>query len=138
MNKFRFVLDANVIISALLFKNSEPRRAFDKALDNGDILLSVPVLLELNEVLTRKKFRKYLLENERKDFLASLAREAELKEIEEKIRVCRDPKDDKYLELAVNGKAEFIITGDNDLLVLNPFRSIKIITPVQFLALNLQ
>jgi predicted nucleic acid-binding protein len=53
--------------------------------------------------------------------------------ISEKITICRDPKDDKFLELAVNGQANFIITGDEDLLVLNPFRNIEIITVNEFL-----
>jgi putative PIN family toxin of toxin-antitoxin system len=137
-NKCRVVFDANVLVSALLFKNSKPRKAFDKALDKGDIIISVPVLLELNKVLSRKKFNKYLLDTEKKAFLALLFREAELKETLEEIRVCRDPKDNKYLELAVSGDAKYVITGDKDLLVLNPFRQINILTPEQFLTLDLE
>ncbi|MFQ5709787.1 MAG: putative toxin-antitoxin system toxin component, PIN family, partial [bacterium] len=106
--------------------------------DKGDIIISVPVLLELNKVLSRKKFDRYLLDQERKAFLALLFKEAELKETFEKIQVCREPKDDKYLELAASGDAKYIITGDQDLLVLNPFRQISILTPEQFLALDLQ
>lgn len=53
--------------------------------------------------------------------------------IEENIRICRDPKDDKFLEVAVNGTATYIISGDNDLLVLHPFRAIPIVTPRTFL-----
>jgi len=136
-SKHRFVFDANVLVSALLFKKSKPRQAFDKAIDNGDVLLSISVLSELNRVLNRRKFDKYLLEQERKAFLADLMREAELIEITDEINACRDPKDDKYLELSVNGKAKYIITGDKDLLVLNPFRSVKILTPQQFLAIKL-
>ena len=54
----------------------------------------------------------------------------------EQINECRDPKDNKYLELAVSGKAECIVTGDDDLLVLNPFRGIEILTVQEFLANN--
>ena len=68
-NKYRFVIDANVLVSAVLFKNSKPRKAFDKALDRGEIIISIPVLSELNKVLNRKKFNKYLLENEKKAVL---------------------------------------------------------------------
>lgn len=136
-NKYRFVIDSNVIVSALLFKNSKPRQAFDKALDNGDILLSLPVLFELNRVLRLEKFDKYLNKNERMAFLNYLVKETEFTEISETIRECRDPKDDKYLELAVSGKAEFIISGDSDLLVLNLFRNIHILTPEQFLLYQL-
>ncbi len=135
-NKYRFVFDANVIISGLLFKNSNPRRAFDKALEHGEIIISTPVLKEINEVLSRKKFNKYLLDHEKKLFLALLFKQAELKEPTETIRVCRDPKDDKYLELAVSSNANFLISGDNDLLVLHPFKKVSILTPDQFLTLN--
>ena len=54
-------------------------------------------------------------------------------QIIETIKACRDPKDDMFLELAVNGNANYIITGDDDLLSLNPFREIKILTPNDFL-----
>ena len=54
--------------------------------------------------------------------------------IDERIAVCRDPTDDKFLELAVNGKADLIVTGDADLLVLNPFRDIPIVAPATFVA----
>lgn len=57
---------------------------------------------------------------------------AELVHIAERIAVCRDPKDDKFLELAVNGKADVIVSGDADLLVLNPFRGITIVPPATF------
>jgi predicted nucleic acid-binding protein len=58
---------------------------------------------------------------------------SELIEIKESITICRDSKDDKFLELAISGKADFIITGDQDLLVLNPFRNIEIIAANEFL-----
>ncbi|MFQ5771845.1 MAG: putative toxin-antitoxin system toxin component, PIN family [bacterium] len=54
------------------------------------------------------------------------------------MRICRDPKDDKYLELAVSGGAKFIVSGDKDLLALNSFREISILTPEQFLRLDLK
>jgi predicted nucleic acid-binding protein len=54
-------------------------------------------------------------------------------EIVEKVRVCRDRKDDKILDLAINGQAEYIVTGDKDLLVLKLFRGVKIITAEEFL-----
>ncbi len=65
-------------------------------------------------------------------FLAVLVREATLVEITETIAECRDPKDDKFLELAIGGKAACIVSGDKDLLVLHPFRGIPILTPAGF------
>ena len=62
--------------------------------------------------------------------------EAELVEITERVEVCREPKDDQILELAVSGNADCIVTGDDDLLTLNPFRGIAIITPADFLRVS--
>lgn len=128
------MLDTNVVVSAALLAGSVPRRAFDKALDEGKILISVPVLWELAEVLSRKKLNKYLLEDERMRFLVGLLKEIELVEITEQITDCRDVKDNKFLELVVCGKADCIISGDDDLLILNPFRGIPILTPKEFLS----
>jgi putative PIN family toxin of toxin-antitoxin system len=129
----RSVFDTNVIVSAALLGDSVPRQAFDKALSTGKILISVPVLLELAEVLSRKKLNKYLLEEERMRFLVALLKETELVEINEIITNCRDAKDNKFLELAVSGKADCLVSGDKDLLVLNPFRGISVLTPREFL-----
>jgi predicted nucleic acid-binding protein len=52
------------------------------------------------------------------------------------IRACRDPRDDKFLEVAVNGRADAIVTGDQDLLVLNPFQGIPILSPAGYLELE--
>jgi len=129
----RFVLDTNVIVSALLLPDSKPRSAFDRALDKGKILVSIPVLVELEAVLSRRKFGKYLYDEERKEFLAALVREAGVVDITERITVCRDPRDDKFLELVVSGRADCLITGDTDLLALHPFRDIAILRPADFL-----
>jgi putative PIN family toxin of toxin-antitoxin system len=131
--KGRFVFDTNVIVSALLIKKSVARRAFDKARDTGDILLSFEIIEELSDVLGRPAFDRYIDEDDRMQFLTLLVKEATLVEIAERIRECRDPNDDKFLELAVNGKADFIVSGDEDLQVLNPFRKIAIISPREFL-----
>ncbi len=131
----RGVFDNNVLVSAALLAGV-PRQAFDKLLDNGMVLISVPVLLELAEVLNREKFDKYVTHDERMRFMVGFLRVAEMIETGETIAVCRDPKDDKLLELAVSGDADFLVTGDKDLLVLNPFRGVKIITPREFLDTN--
>ena len=131
--KPRYVFDTNVVVSALLFSQGKPAQAFFAALDEGEVLASADTIKELNDVLGREKFRRYVSEEERASFLQSLLREAELIETREKIRACRDPKDDKYLELAVSGAADCVISGDDDLLVLSPFRGIPILTPDEFL-----
>ena len=75
---------------------------------------------ELHDVVSRPKFDRYVTPSERERFLGLLLRDAHLVEITESIRTCRDPKDDQVLELAVCGPADWIITGDADLLVLAP------------------
>lgn len=129
----RYVFDTNVIVSALLFNASVPGQAFTRSLEHGRILISQSLLEELNDVLRRDKFNRYLTREERESFLESLVRESELVEITETIEACRDPKDDRILELAVNGEASYIVTGDDDLLVLNPFRGIQVVPPVRLL-----
>ena len=129
----RLVFDTNVIVSALLLPDSMPRRAFDKALDRGTVLISLPALTELNEVFGRRRFDRYLLEAERMRFLATLVKASEVVHITETIDDCRDPKDNKFLELAVSGQADCIISGDQDLLALNPYRGIPVLTPKEFL-----
>ena len=91
------------------------------------------MLLELADVLNREKFNKYVTHAERMRFMVSFLKVAEIIDISETIVACRDPKDNKLLELAVGGNADYLVTGDKDLLVLNPFRGVEIITPREFL-----
>jgi putative PIN family toxin of toxin-antitoxin system len=128
-----YIFDANVIVSALLLPSSIPRQAFDKACSLGAVLLSSPVINELDDVLRRPHLEKYVHEDERIAFLIALVRKAHIISVTETIADCRDPKDNKYLELAVRGPAACIVSGDQDLLVLNPYRGIPILTPKQFL-----
>lgn len=129
----RFVFDTNVIISALLFSESVPGEAFARSLGRGTILISHPLVEELSDVLGRDQFNRYVTREERERFLEALIRESELVEITDDVAVCRDPDDDRILELAVSGHASFIVTGDDDLLVLSPFRNIEIVTPAALL-----
>ena len=135
MNPNRVVFDTNIIVSALMFPKSLPRKVIDQVDSLGTILVSYDTMLELNEVLTRKKFERYFSQEQRLNFIAKFFEKAEMVEILELVEICRDPKDDKFLELAVNGRANYLITGDQDLLVLNPFQETLIITVSQFLAL---
>ncbi|MGI0482874.1 putative toxin-antitoxin system toxin component, PIN family [Geminocystis sp. CENA526] len=131
MNKPFFVIN-NILISRLILPNSIPAQAVRLALEIGILLISDPTLQELLTVIERKKFDKYVSLGERKEFIRKLQIIARKIEITEHFNICRDPKDDKFLELAINRKAQFIITGDEDLLVLNIFRGIEIITPRDF------
>jgi putative PIN family toxin of toxin-antitoxin system len=136
-NGGRFVFDTNVIVSALLMKKSTARDALDKARAEGVVLLSMDVIEELREVLSRPAFDRYIDEEDRLRFLALLVKEATLVEITQRVHECRDPKDDKFLELAVNDSADFIVSGDKDLQVLHPFRNSSILSPREFLDTDL-
>lgn len=135
MSEDRFVLDTNVLLSAALFKRSLARQAFDRVvMSEGAILLSESVLLELNGVFSRSRFDQYTSIESRSQFLIELLKIVEMIEIVDLIKVCRDPKDDKFLELAINGNANYLLSSDKDLLVLHPFQDVKILTPADFLA----
>ncbi|MDS1345396.1 putative toxin-antitoxin system toxin component, PIN family [Planktothrix agardhii] len=133
-----FIFDANIIISAVLLPESKPDLAIRKAQNSGNILMSPEIWAELEQVLARPKFDRYISSEDRSKFLQDFFDTVILvMDVTEKIQECRDPKDNKYLELAVNGQADYLITGDADLLVLNPFREKPIITVSDFLNLKL-
>ena len=129
----RVVFDTNVIVSALLFEESVPATAFFKVLQQGEVLISGQLMNEVQKILQRKKFDRYLSIDEREAFLIALVQTAALIEPSEVISVCRDPDDNMILELAVSGKAQVIVSGDSDLLVLHPFQGIDLLTPQAFL-----
>lgn len=129
------MFDTSVLVSAALLPDSKPRQALELALKKGKVLVSFAVLAEIYEVLSRKRFRRYIDEEDVRNFLAALTRETEYVDAVETITACRDPKDDKFLELAVGGQANYIVSGDSDLLALNPFRGVQIIPPHSFLRL---
>ena len=127
----RVVVDSNIFVSAALKESSWPRvvvRWLDRF---GGLLKSVATEHQVIEVLQRPYFAPRLLPSYL-DEVQRIFSKAELVTIIERIAVCRDPTDDKFLELAVNGHADLVVTGDLDLLVLHPFRDIPIITPAAF------
>ena len=133
MTKERVVLDNNLLISGLLLAASIPGRVFHLVLKSGEILVSEATLNELADVLSRSKFDRYISIKDRQEFLRLLSRVANIVPITYKIHACRDPKDDMLLEVAVNGEAQAIMTGDQDLLSLNPFHGIPIVTPAKYI-----
>ncbi|MFM7793685.1 MAG: putative toxin-antitoxin system toxin component, PIN family, partial [Microcystis panniformis] len=90
---------------------------------------------ELATRISKNKFDKYLEKDDRLDFLSSLQNRSLFVDIWHKTRVCSDLDDNKFLELAVSGMAQYIITGDKDLLILNTYQGIPIITPAEFLVI---
>ena len=129
----RFVIDTNVIVKGLLSKTSYARLAIRKAKDIGIILVSQPIIDELRDVLSREKFNRYIALQERLEFLTTLLEFAEVVEPTITIDACRDPKDNRFLEVAISASVTCIISNDNDLLVLNPFEEIPILNAESFL-----
>jgi len=130
----RIVEDTNVLISALLAVNSIPGQAMTKAEDAGQLLASAATLAEIGEVLYRPKFARFLSMETRLEFLKRYREAVQLILVSSPIQACRDPRDDKFLEVAVHGQADLILTGDADLLALDPFQRVRIVKPQEFLA----
>ena len=127
-----FVFDTNNI-SAILFKDSTTAKALDTAFEQGKLVVSNETLNELANVLFRKKFDSYLSDEERWQFIDRIESKSKLFFPNVQITDCRDPKDNKFLELAVTAEASCIVTGDKDLLALHPFRNILILNASGFL-----
>jgi uncharacterized protein len=127
----RAVVDTNVLVSAALKQQSMPGMAALLVERRGGLLKSLATAQQLFEVVARPRLAS-LIDPDTQAWLRKLMSAAELVTITERIVACRDPTDDKFLELAVNGHADLIVTGDGDLLALNPFRGIPIVTPAAF------
>ena len=127
------MIDTNVLVSSILIKKSSSDFVLKKARSLGTLLFSEATFQELQTTLSRSKFDRYVSLQVRSEFIFRLRLESELVEIVERVDLCRDEKDNKFLEVAINGKADYLITGDNDLLVLRPFQDVKIMTINEFL-----
>jgi putative PIN family toxin of toxin-antitoxin system len=135
MNPNRVVIDTNVFISALLNPLGTPKKVINIAVSQFTILQSEATYQELATRISKNKFDKYLEKDDRLDFLSSLKNRSLFVDIWHETRVCSDLDDNKFLELAVSGMAQYIITGDKDLLILNTYQGIPIITPAEFLVI---
>jgi uncharacterized protein len=133
MPRARIVVDSNVLVSRLILPHSSPALAVRKAELEATLLISDATMYELADVLARAKFDRYVSIEDRKSFLRRLSYFAEFVPIIQLVHECRDPKDDKFLEVALNGRANLIVTGDADLLALNPWREIAILSPADYL-----
>ena len=134
MTRERVVIDTNVLISSLFFTTSTPARAVEKAVTKAQVVATTETLRELIEKLLLPKFDRYARRDRREALLERLASLVKIVQVLQSIRASRDPKDDKFLEAAVNGRADVTVTGDRDLLDLNPFRGVAIVTPADYLA----
>lgn len=127
------MIDANTVVSAALSPDGVPRHAIVAARAEGIIALSSPVYREIAEVLARPKFQRVLTEDRRQEILELLAAAAVWVEPDEIVRDCRDPKDNCHLALALAAGAFAIVSGDEDLHVMDPWRSVRVFRPARFL-----
>jgi putative PIN family toxin of toxin-antitoxin system len=132
----RVVPDTNFLVSALLFEDGWAGLAFKLIAESGTLLCSDDTLTELTEVFARPKFDPFCSRESRMGMLYDTIRVMTKVQVLEEIRACRDPKDDKFLSLAVAGNARVIISGDKDLLVLHPFRGVQILSPRDYIMID--
>jgi len=134
MPSARVIVDTNLLISRLLVPHSVAGRVVSRLIKITRLLVSEDTLAELAQTISRDKFNPYVSLEDRQEFFRLYARLAEWVPISSTVRVCRDPNDDKFLELAVDGQAQMVVTGDKDLLGLSQYRGIEILTPAAVLA----
>lgn len=133
MKTERVVIDTNVLISAALLDDSVPARARNHAIRYGQLIATEQTFAELTGRLLAPRFDRYVSRALRETFLKRLQPIIEIVPVIQVVRACRDPRDDMFLEAAVNGRADVVVTGDKDLLALHPFAGIAIVTPSNYL-----
>jgi putative PIN family toxin of toxin-antitoxin system len=127
------VTDTNILVSRFFFRNSIAARALRLGYQRFNLLRSSETHAEFEAVLRRSTFDRYRPLEDRLRFAKLIERVSHPILHVPPVIACRDPKDDKFLALAIAGRASVILTGDRDLLELHPFRGIDIINPRQFL-----
>ena len=127
------VVDTSVLISALLKPHSVPAQALEYARTHYKLAVSTETLTELTKVLSRDYLARYRTVDERETFLVLYSELAEIIAITEHVTDCRDPKNNKFLDLAIAANARILVSSDSDLLVLHPYRDIQILMPSAFL-----
>ena len=132
----RVVIDTNVWVSRLLLARSAAARAVDKAMEEYEIVVSESLIEELARVLSRKKFDRYVTVQDREEFLRRVLQIATLVPVFSQIEDCRDPDDNYLLALALDSESDCIVTGDLDLLSLDPWRGIPVVSPRAILGMG--
>ena len=122
----RIVLDTNIFIYFLI---SESFHKLDKRLKNHQVrlLFSEELLYEFLQVANRPKFKKYFSDREVSNLLEDLHVYSDFIDVHSSVNICRDKKDNFLLALCADGKADYLITGDDDLLALKKFKKTNIL-----------
>jgi putative PIN family toxin of toxin-antitoxin system len=133
----RVVLDANVIIGALIRPESAPGRILRAAVAGTDLVAvtSAPLLEELRATLRYPRLKRHLkmTEQDQDAFVIMLEQVTEPVSIQDQPTpgICRDPRDEPYLQTALVGRADYVVSGDGDLLTLGDVDGIPILAPAQ-------
>ncbi len=127
------IVDASTLVSATFRRGSVPDLAVRHALRTGQVAVSEPVMAEFVDVLYRPGLAKYVKPELRADLLGQFRARAAVIVPTVIVTDCRDAKDNKYLELALAAAAGTIVSSDDDLLVLHPWRSVRILKPAAYL-----
>lgn len=130
----KVVPDANVVVSAFLSPGSTAERALRRMQLEACVVVSPAMATEWDAVLSRPRFVQAARRVAPRVFLADLLASVIIVKPLASVRDCRDPKDDKVLECALAAGADLIVSGDKDLLVLHPWRSIPVLSPAAYLA----
>lgn len=136
MNALRknIVLDSNLVVSAFLNPRGAAGEALCLALEHFEVITSPDTISELADVLKRDKFDRYLSKSDRLERLRLYATNSITIHVREIVTECKDPKDNKFLALALESKAIALVSGDKkDLVSMNPFRGIPIIGVREFI-----
>jgi uncharacterized protein len=138
MNPKFIVIDTNIFISAALSPNGTAYLAFVRAIQNFTIVQNEATYQEIAERIYKSKFDKYISDERREQFLNTIKNQSQFIQTVSQITACRDPDDNKFLELAIDSNAEFLITGDKDLLLLKSQSEYQklIVSPREFLELD--
>ena len=123
----RVVFDASTLIGALLFPRSQHAQSFRDVISHHQTVASIETMQELVDVISRPKFDRYRAVADRAEFVRRYAAVVEMFIVTEMVNDCRDSRDNKFLALALAANASAIISSDDDLLVLNPYRGIEIV-----------
>jgi len=131
----KVIIDTNLWISFLISKNYT---SLDEILFSGNCVLifSEELLDEFLTVIKRPKFRRFFTQEDTEYLIETIQEYAKFVEVKSKVNVCRDKKDNFLLSLSKDVNADYLITGDMDLLELKEFESTKIISMSEFLGLK--
>jgi uncharacterized protein len=130
--KLRIVLDTNVLISALLSSDNQCREVLSFCLKRHILFYSTATLLELKQTLEKDKLRKYIKNEAKEKFLAIIQNLFIKQKVTSNTKHCRDFKDNVFIDLALDSRADLLITGDKDLLVLGKIEKFFIVSPKDF------